>query len=191
MTKIDQMLQLIQSAHASQTRNAGKVPYWRHCANVAEILTSTLELTGETPAADLLADMTIAALGHDLLEDTKVSEGELRQQYGGRATDLIVALTNYEGDDHTSTYLKKIAAASDEAKLIKYCDLLDNTLGVNYGLADLGVEWATSFYLPIALPTVEALSGPASATYPKSWNHLKTASTTAIKLLHLNLKNAS
>lgn len=183
------MLKLIKSAHSGQSRNAGKVPYWQHCVNVAEILKSTLELEGEKPEEGLFTDMVLAALGHDLLEDTDVTEGELRKQFGNRPAYIIVDLTNYQEDHNTKEYLDKITAASDEAKLIKYCDLLDNTLSVAYGLQDLGAEWATSFYLPIALSTAKVLGRSDLRAYPNSLEYLKNLHTTALALLNLNLEN--
>ena len=190
MSKTDQMLHLIKYAHSGQYRNAGKVPYWQHCANVAEILKSTLTITGEEPADGLFTDMMLAALGHDLLEDTNVTEDELRKQFGDRPTNLIVSLTNYQGDSDTEIYLNKISGILDEAKLIKYCDLLDNTLSVAYGLHDLGDKWANSFFIPIVQSTYETLSLADIYKYPKSTIYLRSTFSTALDVLYLNLENS-
>lgn len=45
--KIKKMDGFIRAFHAEQTRNGGKVPYWYHCKNVAQILSDALELSEE------------------------------------------------------------------------------------------------------------------------------------------------
>ena len=145
---------------------------------------------GEEPADGLFTDMMLAALGHDLLEDTNVTEDELRKQFGDRPTNLIVSLTNYQGDSDTEIYLNKISGILDEAKLIKYCDLLDNTLSVAYGLHDLGDKWANSFFIPIVQSTYETLSLADIYKYPKSTIYLRSTFSTALDVLYLNLENS-
>lgn len=184
-----EMLDLIRSAHSGQTRNAGRIPYWYHCANVAQILKTAIGQAKELTDKGLLSDMTIAALGHDLLEDTKVTIEELRQKFDDNVTDMIDALTNYQGDADTSEYLQKIATATDEVKIIKYCDLIDNTLSVAYGLHDVGLEWTRSFYMPIALSTEATLARSEATIYPRTWEQLKTTHQVALELLELNLEN--
>jgi hypothetical protein len=58
--RVDRMRALTRSAHAGQTRNAGRVPYWVHTDAVADICRTALAHSDIGPAAE---DLILAA--HD------------------------------------------------------------------------------------------------------------------------------
>jgi GTP pyrophosphokinase len=71
-----------EAAHDGQLRKSGE-PYFTHCVSVATIL---VELK-------LDADAIAAALLHDILEDTDVTEDELNNEFGATIKDLVVGVT--------------------------------------------------------------------------------------------------
>ncbi|MBI4022900.1 bifunctional (p)ppGpp synthetase/guanosine-3',5'-bis(diphosphate) 3'-pyrophosphohydrolase [Candidatus Berkelbacteria bacterium] len=157
------MLTLVRRAHGSQSRSGGRIPYWHHCAGVAELLAWAFERSGEIPEPVAYEDFHLAALGHDLYEDTEVTRAEIIDAFGPRVDELIEALTNRQGDDHQAAYHRQIATGPEEARLIKLCDLIDNTLSVAEALPELGQDWVKNTFLPIVsgMQTVVL-----AATYP-------------------------
>lgn len=149
-TKKQLMVGTIKKYHNGQFRIQGnKVPYWYHCQSVAEIVDNALEKTGEIDNSKLVEDIFLAGLGHDLYEDTDISRDEIKLNFGPRVDDFIFNMTNEEDDYHRQKYLKKLSNASEEVKLIKFGDMIDNTIGCAYNIHDLGVEWVENFLLPI------------------------------------------
>ncbi|HEY1484657.1 MAG TPA: hypothetical protein VGF84_01060 [Micromonosporaceae bacterium] len=151
-SRIDRMRAVTRRGHGGQTRNGGRLPYWVHTDGVADICRQALLATGELPA-DAAEDLILAAYGHDLYEDTGVSTAEIRSEFGPRVDGWIGGMTNRNGDHDRGEYLRHLAAAPDEVRIIKCADLIDNMLSVAYGLHDLGLDWVYGFFLPIATET--------------------------------------
>jgi len=142
------MLEIVQKYHAPQWRNKGRIPYWHHCLSTAEILDDAICRMNEFEDASVATDLYLAALGHDLYEDTQVDPTEIKKTFGSRVDEWIRFLTNEEGDDVRENYIHKIGSAPEEVKLIKLADVTDNTLSCAYGLHDLGAEWVRTKYMP-------------------------------------------
>jgi len=169
--RYDAALRLVQKHHAGQVR-AGGVPVWHHLARVSDILETVLSDTEEGTLEER-ANIVLAALGHDSLEDTKVSDAELAEAFGDRALSFIKGMTNTFGDNHPEPYVAQVAAAEEGTRLIKLADLLDNTMGATYNLYALGVKWCDEFYLPIIRPMIPAVTGSRFETYPQAAERLK------------------
>lgn len=167
--RVARMRELTRAAHGRQTRNGGRIPYWVHTDNVADIVRRAVEKTGEPADAE---DLVLAAYGHDLYEDTAVTPDDIRRLFGPRVDELIAGMTNRIGDHDRDEYLRHIAAADDEVRVIKCADLVDNMLSVAYGLHDLGLGWTRTFFLPIAAETREVLAGTEFARLPRLGAHL-------------------
>ena len=84
---------------------------------------------------DSTAPMGLAALCHDLLEDTTVTEAELRTMIGDVATGYVIELTNkFTKEQHPELNRKqrkerellRLCGISYEAKTIKLIDRIDN-----------------------------------------------------------------
>lgn len=183
------MEDLVKKYHNSQYRNKNKVPYVEHLIGVKSILSSVLEITGECTDEVLFKDMLDAALGHDLIEDTSVSIDEITNVGNERVLHLIEELSNPVDDAHTDEYMKQLSNASEEARIIKYCDLLENTTSVCYGLHDLGVDWFYNFYEPILKRTTGNLANTEFVKYPKAADLLRSTLKMSTSLLYdkLNL----
>lgn len=114
-----------ERAHAAvgQVRKYTNAPYIVHPIEVAEIVKSV-------PHTDA---MIAAAYLHDVLEDTKVTEQELRAEFGDEITDLVVCLTDVSTPAHGARAVRKaldrahISLAPAEAQTVKIADLLSNT----------------------------------------------------------------
>ena len=169
------ILKLAQKYHALQKR-AGNVPYWYHVLSVAEIIQNAVQKTKEIELANLEPILT-AAIGHDLYEDTKIERTEIKNLYGEKVDKIIWELTNEEGSAGHTKYEEKIRQSSEEAKLIKLADLIENTISVAYTIFDLGLKWTDEFYLPI----LENMKNNVSADKFKKYR--KTA-----ELLNLELE---
>lgn len=76
--------------------------------------------------------VVIAAVLHDLLEDTKVQEGEIENKFGTHVLELVTAVTQDETiQDETERYKELFAraiAAGPDAIAIKNADLHFNSL---------------------------------------------------------------
>jgi hypothetical protein len=143
------MLELVQRAHEKQSRNGGRVPYWMHLLSVAQILDWALDVADELPDDAAREDLYLAALGHDLYEDTAVQPIDVRLSYGERVDGWIQGMTNPGGDNDRAAYHRQMAAAPEEVRLIKLADMTENTASCSYAIADMGVEWMTNTFVPI------------------------------------------
>ncbi len=144
-SKFDEMLAFVQQKHAGQFRNKERqTPYWMHCYGVALILRAVCERHGLDST-----DLVLAALGHDLYEDTDATRQEVADRFGAPVDELIFTLTNEDGDDNRSRYMQKLAASGEGTILIKMADMIDNLFSVYHNADILGEDWITSFFLPI------------------------------------------
>ena len=78
-------------AHENQKRASGE-DYFTHPCAVAEILVD-LGLDAATVAAAFL---------HDVIEDTPVSEGDVRKEFGEEVLELVLGVTKLESLEFTS-----------------------------------------------------------------------------------------
>lgn len=185
MNPVEVLEYLVEEKHGAQLRQDGSSNAL-HVKRVRAILMSALTQSDELPEGQALE---CGALGHDLLEDTDVTEEELQQLVSPDALRFIKEMTNIEGDSHTEQYVRQLVSASEEARLIKYADLTDNTFHASYHAKGLGVEWMQSFFLPIIDPMREALRNTTFTRYPKTSVLLRSEAETAREHLGETLKN--
>lgn len=167
-------IQYVRTCHEGQFRNYREnftlpaIPYTDHLNGVASILASCLSAAGECIDPQAFHDMRDAALGHDLLEDTDATETDIRSLTNEHVLQLIQGLTNPVDDAHTDAYMEQIRCASEEVRLVKYADLIENTSSVCYSLHIVGREWAETFYLPILRRTTAVLAKTHFAAYERT-----------------------
>ena len=113
MERLIKATKLIKHYHKGQKRDDGK-DYINHLLNVARLL----YLVG----ADL--DTQVAGILHDILEDTKCKEKEIKDKFGSKVLDLVKQLTN-------DPITKLPPIKSRQAWLIKFCDIIDNCTDMN------------------------------------------------------------
>lgn len=116
---------LAERAHAGQVDKAG-APYIAHPRRVAAGVAGR----GGT------AHQRAAALLHDVLEDTELTETDLHDAgVPPEVVAAVVALTRRPGEDHCVAVSR--AAADPVAALVKRCDVQDNTDPLRLGRLDL------------------------------------------------------
>lgn len=116
----EKIIGLAEKYHAGQFRKGpGNVPYIVHPQAVAQ----TLLAWGEPEDSPAVA----VAWGHDLLEDTTVSEAEIRDAADEWVLKSIEILTRPREEDK-GKYLRYVAESGDrEAMLVKVADRICNT----------------------------------------------------------------
>lgn len=115
--------------HEGQFRKYGdKVPYIYHPMRVAGEVVLTDEATPE---------MVAAAWLHDVIEDTDATHLDLVDRFGPHIADMVLGLTDITKQDkiryaslprveRKKANNEYLMIQSDEVKLIKLCDILDN-----------------------------------------------------------------
>jgi (p)ppGpp synthase/HD superfamily hydrolase len=107
-------LGFITSAHSGQMY--GDQPYYTHPVAVANNLTNATEYE------------YIAALLHDVIEDTEFTEGNLRELFGDIIVDMVVLLTK----DDTLGYWENIQRIIDSGNLSAMkVKLSDNEINIS------------------------------------------------------------
>ncbi len=115
------------TAHEGQERKYTKEPYMVHPEETAQLLWE---------ATDGQADLEeyIAALCHDVVEDTSISIEEIGREFGGKVMELVRELTTNDINkklEGKKVYLtRKMNAMSESAFTIKLCDRLSNVVGL-------------------------------------------------------------
>lgn len=118
-----------RDAHQGQTRSSGE-PYITHPVAVARIL-AEMHLDNET---------LIAALLHDVIEDTPVTKDALAEQFGAPVAELVEGVSKLDKikfrdhkEAHTENFRKMVLAMTQDIRviLIKLADRTHNmrTLG--------------------------------------------------------------
>ena len=128
--KIYEALDVAIAAHSGQKRSSGE-DYIIHPVHVAEILVD-YGLDYETISAALL---------HDVVEDTPVTEEEIRKQFGDEICELVVGVTKLNKINFTSkeeeqaeNFRKMFFAMAKDIRvlLIKLADRLHNMRSLSY-----------------------------------------------------------
>jgi len=110
---LDKMLVICTNAHHGQYDKGGR-PYILHPLRVMSFLKTDDE------------ELQCIALGHDVIEDTKVTYAELREAgISQRVQDGIRAMTKQPGQ--TLEEYKEQIFASVDAMAVKMCDLRHNS----------------------------------------------------------------
>jgi (p)ppGpp synthase/HD superfamily hydrolase len=133
--RYDRAMARAAELHRGQYRKATSVPYISHPMAVAA---TVLEHDGTEAQA-------IAALLHDTLEDTPLTEGELRAEFGDDVAAIVVACS--DTTDHLAkppwrerkaAYLAHLADAPDDALLVVVADKLHNARSIAADLVTVG-----------------------------------------------------
>ena len=111
-----------KAAHGDQKRKYTGEPYWTHLVRVAEMVADTHGCTME---------MVEAALLHDVLEDTHVTEYTLRTMFSPLVAHYVLELTDPDlsfGNRaaRKAATVERLRDAPVAVKTIKLADLLDN-----------------------------------------------------------------
>lgn len=108
-TLIEMADKLAETAHKGQVDKAG-VDYINHPRTVASFCEGPKE--------------KVVALLHDVIEDTDVTEQDLRPLFGDELTEAVVTMTHKEGEDYFD-YIARIKK-NPIARKVKLADLTHN-----------------------------------------------------------------
>lgn len=108
--------------HQNQRRKGrSKRPYIGHCIEVA----STLVSVGKVEDVNVI----VAALLHDVVEDTDITNDQIREKYGDLVAGLVAEVTddkNLKKKQRKELQVEHAPALSPGAKLIKIADKISN-----------------------------------------------------------------
>jgi len=107
--------------HAGQMRKDGQTPYFAHPVRVALTVQQVFEQSDETAL--------VAALLHDLIEDTTTDYDELLSEFGQNVAAAVAALSKdprLPEHEREAEYDRQLAQASWQARLVKLADVYDN-----------------------------------------------------------------
>lgn len=123
-----------------QKRKYTNEPYHVHTDEVADIVTVLLnQERGQSGNFARAMVMIPAALCHDLLEDTKVTEADLLREFGPDVTRVVVELTDVFTPEKYPAMgraqrkrleAERMGHISDIAATIKIADLISNTQSI-------------------------------------------------------------
>lgn len=119
MNLVDTAKEIATRAHEGQTRKTDETPYILHPLAVAEMLISH----------DFDETVIAAAIVHDVLEDTDISELALRAVLGDTVVDIVVAVSEDKSlawEERKERYVTHLADASDAAKAVSVADKIHN-----------------------------------------------------------------
>jgi (p)ppGpp synthase/HD superfamily hydrolase len=124
----ERALAFAKTAHESidQRRKYTNEPYICHPIAVAELVRTVPHTS----------DMIAAAYLHDTIEDCNVTREEIAAEFGEYVAELVWWLSDQSKPSDGNRKVRKeidrqhIAKAPSAAKLIKICDLIDNTRSI-------------------------------------------------------------
>ncbi len=119
MTRTEQALRLAYTAHSGQTRKTDNSPYIIHPIMVASMLT--------TAAAS--EEVIVAALLHDVLEDTDTDEALVLQVAGSEAMRIIRAVSEDKSlpwEERKAAYAEAVVAGGESVWLVSVADKIHN-----------------------------------------------------------------
>ena len=126
ISKVLRAISFAAKCHDGQLRKDGVTPYFSHPVRVMLILRHVFGV--ETEQA------LMAAVLHDVLEDTDADYDALREQFGDDVARWVAILSKdkrLSEQTREEKYLDQFRGAPAELLLIKAADLYDNLLDVN------------------------------------------------------------
>ncbi len=128
---ITSTIEFIKEAHAGQVRKYTGEDYYTHPLAVARCIAEYVK--------DFTPEQILAALLHDVVEDTPYTLDEIKQKYGDKVAEYVYFLSDVskpeDGNRKTRKRLDRehIAKAPAEVKTVKLADLIDNTKSIVAG----------------------------------------------------------
>lgn len=119
MELLEKAHRLMIRAHGKQVRKTDGSPYVAHPMMVAKKL-ARLNFPDEVIAAAMI---------HDVLEDTDITEQQLRQELGNEVVDIILPLSEdkkLDWEDRKKKYISDVKNASIATKAVSIADKIHN-----------------------------------------------------------------
>ncbi len=136
MKKIIDAILFAAESHAGQLRKDGITPYVNHPLEVMHLLVHTGEINDH--------EILIAAVLHDVVEDTSVTAQEITERFGENISKIVLELTDDKSltkDERKKQQLYSADQLSDSAKLVRISDKICNVYDILYAPpGDWGIE---------------------------------------------------
>lgn len=143
---------------------------WLHAVDTMMILRGVLKKSQEDKN---ILELSLVALGHDLLEDTDVTADEIGEMWGMRVMKGIMGLTKMEADKgDQSQYIKKLSTQSEEMWLVKLADIVSNVSNSIAVRDSISLDWCTDFWFPLLKLYQSWYSKIVWVNFPKSGKKL-------------------
>ncbi|MBI4146744.1 hypothetical protein HY489_05400 [Candidatus Woesearchaeota archaeon] len=172
---------MIERAHHGQEYKGG-IPYKHHLHRVAHLVVHAVEMNGER--CDL-QELAKAALAHDSLEDTSLTERELLKYCKPLTVEWVKALTKPVDEEHPprKKYHAQLLAAGEEACLIKLADLFDNMMTGSRRIKENSLDWTRDVFLPIMDDAHRAMQAVDFRCFDKAGRQLQEMCKYAFEML--------
>lgn len=164
---LDSAIAFAATAHAGQVRKHDGLPYVTHPLRVMTILKET--------AAVVTEEQLVAAVLHDVVEDTTVTHMTITRRFGETVGTLVWELTDQfvlpsQGNRAVRKTLERQrqATISPQAKDVKLADLIDNTESI----ARHDPNFAHVYLKEKAL-LLEVMTEGDAALYRRAWESLQ------------------
>lgn len=104
----------------------GEYPYICHLLQVERTIQNFL--LGDPCFSSILGQLRIAAILHDILEDTQVSKSTLDEMFGHEIADIVFAVTNESGKNRAEKFEKTSVKIRGNAlaTILKLADRISN-----------------------------------------------------------------
>lgn len=140
---IQKAIDFANKAHSKQVRKGSDIPYIFHPVNVGKILAERLGCS---------ADIVIAGILHDTLEDTQTQENEILDYFGENVLRLVKGNSERDKSDtwenRKKEALKKAETESEDVLLIKLADKYDNLKAIEIDFLQHGDKVWERFNAP-------------------------------------------
>lgn len=127
MKQLSKAIVFAAQSHAGQYRKDGKTPYINHPLEVMNLVVSHVEKPSD--------EMLIAAVLHDVVEDTNVTISEIKHMFGVHVSRLVAELTDDKlltKEERKRVQLMGVHLLSAEGKLLRLCDKICNVYDILY-----------------------------------------------------------
>ncbi|HOX14568.1 MAG TPA: HD domain-containing protein [Smithellaceae bacterium] len=131
MNIIEKATRIAVKVHEGQRRKADDLPFIVHPFMVA------LKLAKYNFPDRVIA----AALAHDILEESKYPEEELRGELGDEVAEIVKAVTNENNpdwEDKKKKYVESVRKSSEDAKAVSVADKIHNLESLLIAYAEQG-----------------------------------------------------
>jgi (p)ppGpp synthase/HD superfamily hydrolase len=126
MDLLDKATVLFAEAHKGQKRKRSGIPYYSHCL---EVMKRTDRYQEETEVTH--EELLIAAIGHDLIEDTDITYDDIVEIFGKATADVILECSRDPNDENQAGkygFLMSFLDKSYASVVIKVADRVCNVL---------------------------------------------------------------
>lgn len=127
MKKLTDAILFAAKSHSGQHRKDGRTPYINHPIEVMHLLQHTADVSDE--------EVLMAAVLHDVVEDTDVTAHEIESVFGRRVSLLVLELTDdktLSKEERKRLQLLSTDQLSPDARLIRICDKICNVHDILY-----------------------------------------------------------